>query len=105
MHLSAGRYGAASKGDRRGVDRGEGGFEKYRRTKEGQQWESWSEERREIQEHHLTVSDGATVRRRARVTRAEQRTIWLKHGERGGRGSGPMCLSRFYKSIKRGISD
>lgn len=33
-----------------------------------------------------------------------KRTTWVKD-EEGEAGSGPMCLSRFYKSIKRGISD
>lgn len=67
---------------------------------------------RETRDYRLTASAGASRERCRGMQVATTRGGGQndrdegRGGMGGGRGgSGPMCLSRFYKSIKRGISD
>lgn len=81
------------------VDGGEGGSEKYGRVAADRQWKSWSEERREIQEHHLTVSDGATVGGRGRVTRGWRTENDMGEGWGEGRQDWVPCACHGFTSL------
>lgn len=81
LHSSAGRCGAASKGDRGGL--------------------GWKRRWKREGEACLTASDGGNKGMEKRED--DMGEGWVRRRWRHHRG--PMCLSRFYKSIKRGISD
>lgn len=86
----------------------------YAATVERRRWER-ERHKRDTGDCHLTASAGASrehcggmqvaTRGGGQNDRDEATGAGTGRGVKGGAGSGPMCLSRFYKSIKRGISD